>query len=710
MTLRQYQADVIDNARQALERSGSVVIQMPTGAGKTKVATSMIADQECPVWFICHRQEIERQAASSFARAGIDFGVVSPRADPDYSKPVQIVSHGTLARRINDLPHPSTVFWDECHHVAAKSWSAIRERLSDAKHIGLTATPERLDGKGLSNWFDELTVGPSTRELIDEGYLSEFRYFAPSDPDLSAARVQAGDYAKKDLASVMNTPVLIGDAVREYKEKATGKRALVFAASVDMSKALVDRFNENGIPARHIDGKTPTDERDAAVQALASGAVKVLSNVEVFTEGFDLPAIDAVILMRPTKSLALFLQMIGRALRKAEGKHEALIFDHAGLWLDHGWFDAPIEWSLDGDARKRRLHLMGDGRLRRCPKCKEVRSERIEVCNCGYEFPSGREIGEFDGQLHELCNAVPDGMATVSAFAKRHCTSTGGIASWCARGLPRRAGFIPIDEGDAWVYANVNLSDPRRRAPHHTSGEYETQAAFARRIGVGVATVSRWIKEGLPNKDKWVNINEGTQWAGERLPPDGAVSIAEYAKSKKLSAATIQNWIRSGMPACLGLRPIMIIPTLADEWIIKKDKGVDLRMSICRKPDSGWETRAGFAKLIGVAAGTITEWKTKGLPTNDFGHINIDDGVTWVAENSWKAGFGTESQSMFAARLSVSQASVSAWKAKGLPCVKSGWVSIQRGLEWVRDNTGIKIPPEAWPFANNNDLPTKQAA
>lgn len=401
MELRPYQAAVIESARRALTTKGSVVIQMPTGAGKTKVASAMLAEADGAAWFICHRVEILRQAAKAFSAAGIEFGVVSPRAEPDYSKPVQIVSVDALVRRMADLPLPSMVFWDECHHVAAKSWARIREQLAGAKHIGLTATPERLDGKGLSQWFEELVVGPSTRELIDDGWLSDFRYFAPSEPDLTSAKLRAGDYRKEDVAKAMNMPVLIGDAIAEYRQRASGKRALVFCASVEASKALVERFNAEGIPAAHVDGTTPDEARTAAVEALAAGHIKVLSNVEVFTEGFDLPAIDAVILLRPTKSLALFLQMIGRVLRKAHGKDVALIFDHAGLWLEHGWFDAGWEWSLEGGARKNRLATVEHG-PRRCPECKEVRGERIEQCRCGYKFQTGREVGEHDGDLIEI--------------------------------------------------------------------------------------------------------------------------------------------------------------------------------------------------------------------------------------------------------------------------------------------------------------------
>lgn len=664
MTLRPYQATAVESALRALATSGSAVLQMPTGAGKTKAATAIIERASKPVWFICHRQEIERQAAAAFSKAGIDFGIVSPRAMPEYGKPVQIVSVATLARRIAELPLPALVIWDECHHVAAKSWAALREKMGDAQQLGLTATPERLDGKGLSEWFNELIVGPSTRELIDDGWLSDFRYFAPSEPDLTGARIRAGDYRKEDAAKAMNTPVLIGDAIAEYQKNAAGKRALVFAASVESSKALVERFNAEGIRAAHVDGTTPTEARDAAVAALASGGIKVLSNVEVFTEGFDLPAIDAVVLMRPTKSLALFLQMVGRALRKAEGKDEALIFDHAGLWLDHDWFDLPISWSLEGGARRRRLAGRTVG-PRRCPECKEVRPVREPTCPCGYEFPTGREIGECDGVLRELRGAVPEGCVTKSELARCAGVQDGYVRGWIKAGLPvLDGGFIPKDAGLRWVEANTH---------HMLPDGFETVTKFAERVGASPAAVGRWARcLGLPSLKRGqlriVNIEEAMWWVSKNKP-----------RPEKIEASISQ---------------------------------------------------AEFADIVGVSKKTISGWANRRnsrigrLPTYYDGTIPVMSGKQWVEKHLQNGQYlrmhppiipnshEYESVASFAKRVGVHRDTPRSWAKRGLPCAPNGWVHIQRGLEWVRDNTSIKIPPEAWPSANDNDsgTPTKRAA
>lgn len=659
MELRPHQAAAIEGARGALANGSSVVIQMPTGSGKTKTAVAMIAEEAGVVWFVCHRQEIERQVSAALTAAGVEHGIVSPRAKPDYGKRVQVVSVATLKRRMGELPAPDLVFWDECHHVAAKSWASIRETLVEAKHIGLTATPERLDGKGLREWFAELVVGPTIANLVAENYLAPFRYFAPSDPDLTAAKLQAGDYRKADLAKVMNTPVLIGDAVAEYRRNADGKRAVAFCASVEASIALVDRFNAEGIPARHVDGTTGAEDREAAIAALAAGEIKVLSNVEVFTEGFDLPGIEVAILLRPTKSPTLLLQMIGRALRYADGK-VAVIMDHAGLHADHGLPDGDWHWSLDGGAAKARQATMGRG-PRRCPECKEVRAERVEVCACGFEYPSGREIGEHDGVLTEVRGVVPEGYVTLAAFAKViDAASTATVFKWKARGLPTHPGdrtLVPIDAGRAWVAANVKgaLFGRKRSAPE---AGCETQSSFARRHGVSASTVYKWLKNGLPKRGAHVLSSPADDWVAAhgilltpRLKPRGEekpLSIAEFAEVHQISTAEVE--------------------TLVEFKVIDATRAGRVR-------NSARTNMAMFRAFRGKTS-------DKSIPL-------------------------TQSIQVFGKAIGCSPKTIEEWVSVGLP-VRRCFIPIQAGLEWVRDNRpDIVIPPEAWPSANDNrPIPT----
>lgn len=616
MTLRKYQAKSVEKTLAALERSGSAVLQMPTGAGKTKTAMEIVAGHAGVVWFLCHRKEIIRQTAKAFREAGIDFGVISPAKDTETGKRyefqpekrVQIASVGSICRRIGKLPVPSLVIWDECHHTPAASWRDIRDKTQAAKHVGLTATPERQDGAGLRELFDEMIVGPSIKELVDEGWLSWFRYFAPSEPDLSAARMQAGDYRKDDIEKVMNTPVLIGDAVSEYKKSIPGKRALVFAVSVDASKALVEKFREEGIAAAHVDANTSDDERDAAVADLASGKIKVLSNVEVFTEGFDIPAIDAVILMRPTRSVRLLLQMIGRALRIAEGKDCAMLFDHAGLYHEHGWFADDWAWSLDGGAAKERRRGMNRG-PRKCPECNEVRAEREPVCSCGFEFPTGREIGEFDGVLREIRGEVPEGCENKTDFARRVGFTKGAIGKWILKGLPNVYGHPLVEDGIDWISNNVSVK---------RDGSMSLEA-FGKMRGTTGSTVRRWRDKGMPTSngrpilgisDKWVDALE--------YVPKGCTTKAALAKEMSVSKSTVARWIRRGLPSVDG-HPLKIE---VSAWLRKNNE-----------IPPGHEKQIHFADRISVPRHNMAYWVKSGLPYDPKLGIPIQAGLEWVRDN-----------------------------------------------------------------------------
>jgi len=643
--LRPYQATAVESALQALTTSGSAVLQMPTGAGKTKAATEIIKRHNKPVWFICHRQEIERQAAEAFTAAGIDFGIVSPRAELDYDKPVQIVSVASL--RLHNLPPPSLVIWDECHHVPAPSWARLHKALSAARHLGLTATPERLDGKGLSDWFKELVVGPSIEALVSQGFLSPFRYFAPSDPDLTAAKLQAGDYKKCDADKAMNTPVLIGDAVAEYNRVANGKKAIAFCTSREASKALADRFNAVGIPARHVDGETDDRDRRAAIDSIKSGSIKILCNVEVFTEGFDVPGIEAAILMRPTKSPTLLLQMIGRALRFVEDK-TAIIMDHAGLHRDHGWFADEWQWSIEGGAAKARRQANVRG-PRRCPECKEVRAEREPVCTCGYEFSTGREIGEYDGVLTEVRGVVPEGCVTVSDFARFAGTNWTTVMKLISEGMPADGKLVIERRAVAWL---IQRGSPKLR-PFDVGNpeEYEDCNSFSRRVGVSSTSVYRWVTMGIPHASNgWIHVRDGLEWV-ERGRKEGA--------------------IRWGAPVSDDL----ISPT-------------------------------ALLKEVGLSTGALKSVLALGLPVR-HGRISKGAGVAWIMKNYKSArakpvGAPDGEYEPLAAFRERIHSSTKRFCKPGLPRAPNGWVHIQRGLEWVRDNTNIEIPPEAWPAANDN--------
>lgn len=407
-SLRDYQQDMIQRTRMSLRRHRRVLLQAPTGAGKTVLGAFMAGSATSKglrTWFICHRRELIKQASRTFGDVGIPHGFVAAGVTPDRRQPVQICGIQTLAGRLDTLDPPDLVLWDECHHVTAGSWSKVAEALAKAKHVGLSATPIRLDGSGLDKHFDDLVPGPQTAWLIENGYLSPFRVYAPTAPNLAGVHSRAGDYAKDELAEAMNKPSVIGDVVEHYRRLADGRRNMVFCVSVKHSLAVVEKFQAAGYRAAHIDGETDSALRDRLIAEFTTGAIQVLSSVDLVSEGFDLPAIEVATLLRPTKSLSLYLQQVGRALRMSPGKAEAIVMDHAGNTATHGLPDDERSWSLQGRMKRGRGASNAEPAVqtRQCPMCYSVHRPAPCCPRCGFEYPPmGRTVEELEGELQEI--------------------------------------------------------------------------------------------------------------------------------------------------------------------------------------------------------------------------------------------------------------------------------------------------------------------
>ena len=342
-----------------MKRNRRVLAQLPTGGGKTAVAThiaeSVIARGNS-AWFVCHRDELITQTSLTFGKFGLNHSFVASGRRTDLRQPLQLCGIETLKNRLIQLPRPKLVIWDECHHLAAAGWRKVQDALPDAFHLGLSATPVRSDRRGLDEYFDEMVNGPEPSWLIDEGYLSDYRAFAPSTPDLSGIRKSGDDISTTGAEAAMRKPKLVGDAVSHWRKLARGLRTVGFCVSIKHSQFMAATFNAAGIPAAHLDGNTPEDERKRVIRDFADGKILVLFNVDLFGEGFDLSAvaqkdvtIDCVIQLRPTYSLGLHLQQLGRALRPAPGKI-AILIDHAGNIARHGLPDDERAWTLEGGA------------------------------------------------------------------------------------------------------------------------------------------------------------------------------------------------------------------------------------------------------------------------------------------------------------------------------------------------------------------------
>lgn len=407
ISLHPFQTDILDEARAAMQ-SGvrALCIVAPTGAGKTVLTAKMLgtaAERGTPSLFCVHRRELLSQSTATFSFAGIPHGVIAPGYASDAIHPIQIGSIQTLARRRNTLRRPKLIVVDEAHHLAAKSWSSLIEAFPDAWLIGLTATPERLDGKGLGKYFERIVQGPSVRWLIDNQYLAPYRLFAPGEPDMKGVHTRMGDYVQAELAAEMDKPTVTGDMIRHYREHVPGKRAILRAVSIEHSKHVAAQFCAAGIVAVHVDGETPTKDREDAMTAFRAGHIKVLTNVDLFSEGVDVPAVECVIDGRPTQSLTLWLQFCGRALRYVPGK-TAVILDHAGNVRRHGLPDQERTWSLEGRPEGQKKNASQEVKVKLCPGCYAAQPPGGSVCKfCGAPFETeGRAVDYVEGDLQEI--------------------------------------------------------------------------------------------------------------------------------------------------------------------------------------------------------------------------------------------------------------------------------------------------------------------
>lgn len=405
--LRPYQIAIEEEARKRM-RAGcrSILLQSPTGSGKTLLTASMLgrsAQKGMSSLFVLHRRELVKQSIMAFSELGIKHGVIANGFPEDHRHLVQIGSIQTLSRRIGKMRVPKLIVFDECHHIAAKSWSVLYEAYPDSFFLGLTATPERLDGRGLQKYFRSMVHGPSVQWLIQNKYLAPYKLFAPASVSTKDMHTRMGDFVKSELSAAIDKPTITGDAIKHYKQHADGKRAVVFCVSVEHSKHVVSQFQAAGISAAHVDGETDVYERDEAIKKFQKGETKILSNVELFGEGFDLPALEVAILLRPTQSLGLYLQQVGRALRPFPGKTHALILDHAGNCARHGLPDEEREWSLVGRLDNEGKKNSGES-VRICPRCFAAQFPGRTCCSfCGHVFDvKPRVVEQEDGDLSEV--------------------------------------------------------------------------------------------------------------------------------------------------------------------------------------------------------------------------------------------------------------------------------------------------------------------
>jgi superfamily II DNA or RNA helicase len=390
-------------------------MQLATGAGKTAIFSAMAASSRQrgnAVWICVPRGELLEQASESLSRLAVPHGRISAGHQESAAFGVHLVSSSTLIRRWDRIrTRPDFLVIDECH-LHYDRQAEIIARFPETKILGVTASPERLDGRGLSDLYEVLVEGPDTRTLVEQGFLVPCRYYAPPLEGLDTVHRRGTEYDEAELAELLTRRKVYGSAIEHYRKHATnadgsGKAALVFTRSVAAAEDVAQRFSAAGYRFEPISGQTPTRQRAALVAGLRDGGLDGLVNCEVATYGLDVPRVECLILLRPTLSKALQVQMIGRGLRPHPGKRECVVLDHVGMLSEFGHPLQPHQWQFHG-REKRKREPVQDVRLRLCPET-FLYCERPSCVGCEHNTTQRKTRAEavVDCQLTEVASPVP---------------------------------------------------------------------------------------------------------------------------------------------------------------------------------------------------------------------------------------------------------------------------------------------------------------
>ena len=404
MQLRPYQQQLITNIRLQYQLGHrNVLAVLPTGGGKTYIFSHIAqaaAKKGNRVCILVHRSELLDQASSALTGMGVKHGRIQANRAMDLSHAVQVASVQTLARRLHKLP---TGFFqllvvDEAHHTNAGQWAMVLQHFQQAHVLGVTATPIRGDGRGLGEWYQAMVQGPSGAWLTDNGYLASARVLAPPGFDAAGLRKRMGDFDPKQAEQRVTT--IMGDCVSHYRKHLSNQTAIAFCCSVAHAEAVAALFTSQGIAAASIDGTMSTEQRRDLLQALGTGRIKVLTSCALIGEGVDVPSVGGCILLRPTQSVSLHLQMIGRCLRPS-GDKVAVVLDHVGNTLRLGHHLEEQDWSLEGIKKRDREKAPS---VKVCPVCFATNPTGASYCcECSHQFRvEVRELKQVDGELQEL--------------------------------------------------------------------------------------------------------------------------------------------------------------------------------------------------------------------------------------------------------------------------------------------------------------------
>jgi superfamily II DNA or RNA helicase len=427
--LRTYQQDIYARTREAMRNNRSVAVQLHTGGGKTVIFTAIcesIYGKNKRAWIIVPRKELLRQASEHLRKWNVPHGIIDAGNQESRAYQVHVISKDTLIRRMDKIKNfPDVVIFDECHLFIDRQKKIIEALPETTKIIGYSATPERLDSRGLSTRsggvYDVLIEGPSIPWLTERGFLVPLRYFSPPLDGIDKIKVNnLGEYDEESLEELLQRRKVYGDLVTHFERHGKGKAALIFCRSVKSAHQAAERFRDKGHNFVAIDGTMPDGQVKAILEAHRAGKIEGVTNCLLATYGVDIPRVEYIGDISPTMSLSMYMQKIGRGLRPFPGKTDLIYMDHVNQVLNHQDDRYPgiplhyvpeIKWNFDGATKRKRKKT--DRNIVLCPHLDYFYCPHGRCATCEHNPDRGQQADQrkpmvvIPADLQEIPKAVP---------------------------------------------------------------------------------------------------------------------------------------------------------------------------------------------------------------------------------------------------------------------------------------------------------------